>query len=276
MPEPRLQYINHLGQAFDFDKKSIWPLSEELYDFDIDYEVSNSRVTGHNFPDKEIPLEITMDTDDSARDMNRLYRVCMPDVKSDTPGRLYDAAWYVECFLKKSEKRYWYRNGEMRTYTLSLLVPNPIWTRDIKNVFSTSTVESDLALSFPFDYPHAYGGETPIKSILVNGISKCDCRIDIYGHVESPTVTIGNNTYHVEIGVPEGAVLTIDTRAATVEITTNDGTVIDVFSASPDATPGSGQYIFEQLEPGYLPVSWDGSFKVGITVYEQLEGEKEW
>lgn len=276
MALPSLRYMNNQGQTYDFDKQKVWPIAEELFDFEIDYEVTNGSVISHSFPDVEIPLNVSMRPEDAAREMNMLYRVMMPDVLAGKPGRIYDGAWYTQCFIKKSEKRLWYRKGELRTYEMSLFVPEPIWTRDIKYSFAAETTEGDLSLGFPFEYPHGYSGETPIKSILIDGAQDCDCRIDIYGHVENPVITIGNNTYRVEAGVPEGAVLSIDTRDAMATITTNDGTVIDVFSSTPDATPRSGEYIFEKLHPGYLPVSWDGSFRVGITVYLQMVGERQW
>lgn len=276
MPYPKLVYVNHLGQTYDFEKDRIWPLSEELFDFSIDYEVSNNHVASRSFPTVEIPLTINMEPDDAAMEMNLLYRTLMPDVLANVPGRLYDGSWYVECLLKQSEKRYWYRDGQFRSYTQSLFVPYPVWTRDVEYTFDISVDNSAISLKYPHGYPHGYGGSTPIESIFLDAISDCDLKISMFGPVVNPVLSIGSNTYQINSQVPEGAVLTIDTRLGKAQITTADKTVVDVFSASPDEPPGSGFYIFERLSPGYHTVSWDGSFMVSIVLYLEQVGERQW
>lgn len=272
--EPSLRYVNHLGQEYDFHREKIWPLSESLYDFDVSYKLSNGRVAGHVFADREIPLSVAMNPRDAAIEMNLFYQVLMADVESDRPGRLYDGAWYIECLLKKHSKRYWYRDNDIRSYDLSLWSPDPTWYRDSAYVFTKHQNNSEW-LTYPHPYPHSYSGSSPIGDLELDSLVDCDFGIEIFGAVTNPNVTIGENQYQVNVDVPEGASLEIDTKRGTVILTTEDGLEVDAFSSTADAPPGSGSYIFERLKPGSHYVSWDGSFDFAITVYEQGR-ERRW
>lgn len=270
---PRLFYKNNFGQVYDFDRSRIWPLVEELYDFSVTYEAMNNKIASHKIDEVEIPISVGIDTDNPAREMNRLYRVLMPDVEQDSLGRLYDGAWFVECILKQSKKRRWYRDGNYRTYDLSLWSPDPVWTRE--SSFSFDIKNTVGLLGYPHGYPHGYGSTTPVELLRCNSISPCDVRIDIKGPVDSPVVSIGSNRYTADVEVPDGGVLTFDSRQGTVSITTADGSSFDVFDSTPDMPPGSGEYPFEKINPGSHYLSWDGSFTVAGCIYEQGR-ERQW
>lgn len=271
---PSLRYVNHLGEAYDFDKDRVWPLCEGLYDFSFSFEAANGRLAGHAADEAEIPLSVSMDADDPARELNMLRRVLMADVEADEAGRLYDGAWYVRCVLKSSQKRLWYRDGRARTCDLVLWAPDPEWTRE--RVFSwAASPRPEEGLGYPHGYPHGYGSAAPVRAVSCASSLPCDLRIEVRGPADGPTVHVGGNAYTVAAGVPEGAVLAIDTRAATVEIETADGLRVNAFPATPDEPPGSGAYVFERVPPGTSAVSWDGSFALSVTVYERGR-EREW
>lgn len=271
---PTLRYVNHKGRVYDFEKGKIWPLSEALYDFDISYKLGNSQVISHSFDAKEIPLSIAMNPDDSPSEMNLFYDILMDDVLEDVPGRLYDGAWYIECLLKKSDKRYWYRDSKSRTFDLALWAPDPCWCRDVN--YSITAVEVDNEwLSYPHGYPHDYGFSQPRRTITIDTLDECDFKLTIFGSVANPSVAIGDNLYTVKASIPEGGRVEIDSRAATVKIITPDGFVIDAYSATPDEPMGSGSYIFEPIKPGIQDISHDGSFNVSLTVYERSQ-ERRW
>lgn len=271
---PSLRYVNHKGDVYDFEKGKIWPLAESLYDFSVSYQLSNGQVAGHTFEPREIPISVAMSPDDPASEMNLFYDVLMTDVLANVPGRLYDGVWYIECLLKKHDKRYWYRDTKTRTFDLALWAPNPVWTKDVVYTFYTQN-RSSKWLNYPHPYPHSYGGSSPVESICLDAITECDFKIEIFGYASDPSVQIGSNRYYVNVTVPSDGSLVIDSRKGVVEIVLSNGVSIDVYKQTLDVPPGSGEYIFEPIKPGSQNVSWNGDYSISLTLYEQSQ-ERRW
>lgn len=137
---------------------------------------------------------------------------------------------------------------------------------------SIVTFEKNNALSGSgYDYAYDYMHDAQSQKIIANaGSIPCDFVITIQGYADSPIITIGDNTYAVNVEVPYGANLVIDSTQKTVIITLADGTKINAFGArDPD------YYLFERIESGKNAVTWDGSYLWELLMIEE-RSEPRW
>lgn len=131
-------------------------------------------------------------------------------------------------------------------------------------------------LDYPHDYEYDYLARSAAASVETSVLTDCDVRLVIYGQCDNPYVVIGGNRYQVNCGVPAGAYLTIDGREKTIILTLEDGTTVNVFGDGVRGSGlGSGEYVFEPIQPGAQNVEWDGSFGFDLGWYEE-EGEPPW
>ena len=91
----------------------------------------------------------------------------------------------------------------------------------------------------------------------------------IFGAAIKPYIIIGNNTYSVDVTVPEGARLEINSRTQTVEIIDDLGRVTNVYNARKLGRKGSGSYIFEKIPVGYSVISWSNNFSFDLVLLEE-------
>ena len=137
---------------------------------------------------------------------------------------------------------------------------------------SIVTFEKTNALSGSgYDYAYDYMHDAQSQKIIANaGSIPCDFIITIQGYADSPIITIGDNTYAVNVEVPYGANLVIDSTQKTVIITLADGTKINAFGArDPD------YYLFERIKSGKNAVTWDGSYLWELLMIEE-RSEPRW
>lgn len=150
----------------------------------------------------------------------------------------------------------------------------------VASMGATITVKYETSPSVWLDYPHDYEydflARSAAASVETSVLTDCDVRLVIYGQCDNPYVVIGGNRYQVNCGVPAGAYLTIDGREKTIILTLEDGTTVNVFGDGVRGSGlGSGEYVFEPIQPGAQNVEWDGSFGFDLGWYEE-EGEPPW
>lgn len=206
----------------------------------------------------------------------RFLELCDSGALSESPGRLHVGDWYLTCYVVKGSPSS-RTSGGVR-YDVTLVTDDQVWRRETTRHLLPNTgreMESET-LDYPHDYGHDYGTSSVAGvTIDVPGVTPCDLRLTIYGHAVSPYVRIGSNTYQVNVTVPSGAILTIDTTRKgsmlgdSVVLRGRYGDEQDVFSKRLRGAEGSGSYIYELVPPGPQAVSWPQSFGVDLTLIER-------
>ena len=122
-----------------------------------------------------------------------------------------------------------------------------------------------------YDYSYNYMTDVQSQKTITNpGSVPCDFIINIQGYVDHPILKIGDNIVSVDVEVPYGAHLTIDSTKKTVIMTLIDGTEINCFGArDPD------YYLFERIPYGRNVVTWNGSFIWELKLIEE-RSEPRW
>ena len=241
--------------------------------YEWSYELSGTRLTGASRAAREASVSCWL-----AASASEAAQVAFDaDVQMGTPGALVSGEWSQRAYVTKAELSDVYADGSCSA-TLTVVLLDGVWRRETTYQLLPDSGRDVSAetLDYPHDYAHDYGGSTAAGvTIDVPGATPCDLRLTVYGHAVSPYVRIGANTYQVNVTVPEGAILTVDTTRKgsmlgdSVVLRGQYGDVQDVFSKRLRGAEGSGSYIYELVPPGPQVVSWPQSFGVDVTLVER-------
>lgn len=206
---------------------------------------------------------------------NLLMELCALDMDNETPGTWEVDSWKLECYVLSADaSSYADRN---RRLTVSILVPDPIWRRETHYEFMPASGSSSEIGGFDYelDYPFDYGGVASSSELAVSTVAPCDFRLTVYGYAAKPSVYIAGNRYGVDVTVPAGGLLVIDSakkasmRGDSVVLYDKYGNSQDVFSKRVKGAEGSGSYIFERIPKGSHDVTWDQGWGFSLDLIER-------
>ena len=122
-----------------------------------------------------------------------------------------------------------------------------------------------------YDYLFDYG-EDKVSAVSITNPNPLGCNfiIDISGPVNNPNLRIGDTYIIVNVEVPDGAFLRIDSTDKTIVLHYADDTTFNAFGArDPD------YYIFKLIDSGENAIIWDGSFVWDLQMIEE-RSEPRW
>ena len=270
------KYVNHKGESIELNGKYLRLNNGQLQDWGLSHTAINGRTASFSRPRKEIAVEaviVAASSVEGAAIKNYLYDVAIVDVEANKPGRLYIGDWYMEGFFVRSNKGRWWYTDRVAEYSLAFLTDSPMWTREHDFSFWPISSNDDVGLNHPYDFEHNYGAVKSGAHALSNpSVLAAPAKIDIYGPVEKPRITIGENVYEVDTVVPAGGVLTIDSVKRTIIKKDKYGAISNCFQYRVgNQRKGGGSYIFEPIPAGVSRVTWDGSFGFDLTLYEKRD-----
>lgn len=270
-----MRYVSSSGATFDFDRAGVYPVPSEAWDWAAEaYELNGELSLVTRGPrDLSVPVTIAQVADPRPI-MEELYSVAAADLAASAEGRLYMGEWYLPATLVGSEKRGWWRDAGPVSYDLTFHSPRPWWVRETTHSFYPVAVAGS-ALDYPHDYPYDYGGQGQAGFVSTQAPYPCDFVLRVYGPATNPYVIVGDNRYEVDVTVPDGGLLVIDSEAATVTLMTAAGAQSNAFPDTPDYGRSSGSYVFEPIRPGDQQVSWDGTFGFDLVLKERRD-ERAW
>lgn len=268
----QLEYVPGIGgQSVQMDgPTSFVGIAENLRSREWEYDLGYRDLVSATRPAREV--DVTFYADYATAD--DLRRVADADVTARTPGIfIAQKEWRQRGYIlasKPSDIHY----GRLST-ELKVALLDGAWWRLVSRSFNPGG-GSDSDLDYPHDYPHDYAGRFADSSIETSVLTPSAVRLVIYGPAENPQVTVGGNTYQVNVTVPSGGYTIIDGREKTIITTLANGTTRNDFAAGVRGTgAGGGEYIFEPIARGEQPVTWDGTFGFDLGWYEE-EGEPPW
>lgn len=231
-------------------------------------------VTGISRPAVEATCTLTA-TSMTALDTAR--RAFDADMRANTPGTLViDGAWSQRALVRKSQVQKvtpWTVTAEL---TLQLL--DGAWRHELEALRYTIAPETEHGLNYPHNYPHNYGAPPGAKSITNPMTMPVPWRMTIWGPVSNPYVRIGSNLHQVDVTVPSGSRLEINSLEGerTVELIDDTGHVTNVIDKAHRGTgEDGGEYVFQPIPPGLSDVVWSQRFGFDITMIEE-EMEPPW
>lgn len=269
----RITYTTSDGEAFDLSGRPYTGITGD------DPKGWKLEASGHAYLPAKREFKATVQAVGSKqatrRALDRMLDKCDRDAREETPGRLSYGEWYIDCYVIEGDCN---ELGGNAVYELTFAAPDPAWKRDVLHRFfpASGSAAVELGVDYPHDYPHDYGAKATGETLAIDTVGECDLRIVIYGPAVSPYVRIGGNVYQVDVTVPDGGLLTIDSaRKASmagdaVVLRDRFGNATDVFNKRRRGYEGSGNYIFQRIAPGEdIGVSWPQSFGFDLHVIER-------
>ena len=190
------------------------------------------------------------------------------DITSQTPGRLWWHKSYIPCYITASstyphENNYWVCNE------ITIYCPSPFWIEE--KTFSFYPAEEqesypylDFNVDFAFDFSYKPRAVLPIET---GHYAPSSFRMIMHGPCVNPSVTIGGNVYNVNVSVPAGGYLVIDSRPEAplgwqVYLRNASGQASNVFD-----NRNPNYQILERIPGGTVDLTYPRTYGVDLTLY---------
>lgn len=225
--------------------------------------------------ERKISAELGFATRADREQASRLMELCALDMDNATPGTWEVDGWSLDCYLLTADAASYATSN--RKLSVSILAPDPVWRRETHYEFMPASGSgSDIGgYDYEHDYPHDYGALAQSASLDVAAIAPCDFRLTVYGYATKPSIYLAGNRYGVDVTVPSGGLLVIDStkkrsmKGDSVVLYDKFGNAQDVFSKRVRGAEGSGSYIYERISHGSHEVTWDQGWGFSLDLIER-------
>lgn len=268
--EPTVTYTSASGESFTFDEKHSLLVSDDEraweYGTDGGAPVLEPRT---------LDARLVYTGEGMRGECERLLGLAYADLDSQTPGTYTVGEWSLRCYLLKGAA--YSSMPSWAGWKVSLYAPDPVWRRETCHEFLPGSTSSTDVGGFDYetDYPHDLGAAAKSSELAVAAVAPCDFRLTVYGYAAKPSVYIAGNRYGVDVTVPSGGLLVIDsTKKASMQgdsVVLRDkyGNAQDVFPKRVKGAEGSGSYIFERIPGGTHSVTWDQGWGFSLDLIER-------
>ena len=273
-----IAYVNRLRERVEFggSEESLHYMEHELRDWEWSWRTGVAgRVTGFSRrPSKprEISFPVGIAAGTASEGIGLRTRVELRgvvDVAAGEPGWLYVGDWYIRCWIVGCEPTDYWMDDRFAELELTLLAEQSGWVREVLSAFVPETGEAEASgTDFPLDFPFEFARGRTSTTVYNSGTSPQDLLLRVYGPASDPEVSIGGNVYRVNVDVPAGYRLEVDSMAKTVRLIAPDGTWTDAYGSREPGAEGSGTYIFERIAPGASTVAWGNDFAFDLVRYD--------
>lgn len=135
------------------------------------------------------------------------------DIVEQSPGKIWWHNSYIPCYITASST-YPHENNTWVCNEVTVYCPSPFWIEE--KTFSFYPVEEqesypylDYNVDFAYDFSYKPRAVLPIET---GHYAPSSFRMIMHGPCVNPSVTIGGNVYNVNVSVPAGGYLVIDSR----------------------------------------------------------------
>lgn len=282
-------YTNHRGESMTFGAKDgdLHYFLNELRSCSYSFDEYNGRARNFRKEGKTVLFKvgIAAKTDEEGLELReQLYRLCRSDVAAAKAsrqvagkpirGRITICGYDLECLVVGQAPSEYEHGDRWLECELSVRVDDPTWRAGVTHPFRiVKNVEVGEFLDFPFDFPFDFT-PLPKASEIENGSSQeegSDFVMRIYGPCTNPYVQIGGNSYRVDVRVPSGGYLEVDSAAGTVEVVSKYGERTNAYDNRQRGAEGSGSYIFQRIPSGTSTVSWSNSFDFDVELFDERD-----
>lgn len=214
---------------------------------------------------KKITLQIYADTKAEFDGiMDRLNEISDTDIIEQKPGKLWVGDYYLECYITELDPK----DYDDIFYTVDVDATieafTPYWINKSTHTFHSYGITSNYNKRYPGRYPYRYANGLTNNYIVNPNYTPSNFQMIIYGPVVNPQITVGVNTYLVNIVLEEGEYLLIDSRNKTITKFLKNGEKVNAYH-----NRQKGKEFFEKIRTGRQMVQWTGKFNFDITVIEE-------
>lgn len=273
-----VRYVNSTGEAFVLQGDGLGYLDiMPLYGFAWSYTLANNAVgdggtaTGFARRPREIQLTLRRRSGDRAafaERMDALHAASEVDALAETPGRLWLADQYMDCFLAVSGTvTSAPRNAAFGTVTVNVLAVNPFWCTERVTEFYklvTGGGPGDHGKKYDNRYEYRYGTAIALNDLNNQHYAPAPAIITIYGAADGPAITINGNVYGISTSITSTQRLVIDGEKREIYSIGAGGSRTDLFNNR--VKTGDA---FLPVPPGVFRVTSNGNYRMTIKLIEQ-------
>ena len=200
-------YENSNGDVLQLNSNGLVADPQPLLTWSMDSTTSNNTLTGFSSDVDSFSLTVAVARGSNAMELrDSLYEIPIVDVESFEAGKIHVGSWYRYGFINSQDIEAWRDSSGMAKFTVDVtFTEDGYWRRDTTSSYNTGieTITTD-GLNFPFDFPFNFGGQSSARTIENNNFTASDVMIRSYGPAENPRITMGNNTYGVDMSISTG------------------------------------------------------------------------
>ncbi len=275
-----IYYESSNGIKIELDK---WPVVIEditkLFGKGWSYEVTENKKSNktelerfyRTSTSKKITLQVYADSEEEYCDvMNKISDATDRDIMEKTPGKIWVGDYYLECYITNLEPDDYDDLFYTTDIDITIEAFYPFWINKKTYAFHSNKVTSSDNKNYPGRYPYRYANGLEGNYIINPHFTDSNFQMIIYGAVVNPQITIGNNTYLVNIILEEGEYLEIDSRKKTVTKIKNNGEKVNAYH-----NRQKGIEFFKKINPGRQEVIGTGKFDFDLIIFEE-RSEPKW
>lgn len=287
----KVVYENNRGTKITLTELPYAINIEPLLDYSWAYATRDrrrgSRVAGFNKSVASASLDIFVmcsSVEERNAAIDEFNNVIETDIFDGKPGKIWFNDWFTYGYIVSSANSKWqYETGFIKKQ-ISFVREEETWfhvitTRSYNNIDVEQSWEDgikdyefneDTGLT-GYDYDYDYGVDSYSYTNITNpNPLGCNFVVIISGAATNPSIRIGQTIINVNVDIPDGAYLKVDSTEKTITLHYPDGTTLNAFGArNPD------YYIFNLIEPGNNAIVWSGSYNWELEMIEE-RSEPRW
>lgn len=190
------------------------------------------------------------------------------DIVVQSPGRIWWHNSYIPCYVTASST-YPHENNVWVCNEITIYCPSPFWIEE--KTFSFFPVEEqaaypylDFNVDFAYDFSYKPRAVLPIET---GHYAPSSFRMIMHGPCVNPSVTIGGNVYNVNVSVPAGGYLVIDSRPEAplgwqVYMRDAAGVQSNIFD-----NRNPNYQILERIPGGTVNLEYSRTYGIDLTLY---------
>ena len=276
-------YQNSRGESVDLCASPLWVATfNDLRSYAYEPIFDNDVFYGHDRR-KNVEKPMTFQYYRSGRAAfndfyeNHVYRVLNYDVVAKEYGRLYYGDYFAVGYFPSAAIETYDPIRGLWTAQMPYFMPVEVWRRELPAIILTgdqddpSSVPAVPLANFPSNYPHGYVSGDLVKVFTNDSAFPSPFRLSISGSCTNPAVTIGSHVYNVNVSVPSGSRLIIDSAEKTIVLYDSQNNAQNVFAYQ---NHDADKYVFEPIPVGDFTIRYQNIPEITLTLYEERSAPK--
>lgn len=265
-----IKHVNSFGETITFDKEMILS-GNNLFNYEWNYDHENNSIIRmyRKIVEKTINFYFPCNVSDAKTIRRLFYEHFEKDIKSMKKGYFELNGYRYYGWATRSVKDEYVSYDRTLHLTLTYATDEPYWLKNTEYIMAGNTAAGEVT-HYPLTYTYTYGNKESTFTFINDSVVDADFEMVIYGQVNNPTIVINGSIYNVDVNVPNGSQLVINSRDKTILLKDINGTATSVFDDR-----NKNYDIFKRIPVGSVLVDYGNNGKVTLVVLEE-RGEPEW
>lgn len=266
-----LVYTNCEGEELHFGKGALHYREHDLFGGSWDFTTADNQITTRTLKAATKDFPITIAGGD-LETRERVYSVFEKDAAQGKLGTFTYGDWELQAVAQEQSLDKWWIDDGLEERKIKLLSPRPYWVRHELHQFvpsSASPISDYWGGDYPLGYPYGYPVPGFQYTIDTDTFGAAEFVWRVYGAAVNPYIIIDGNRYEVDVTVPTGSYLEVDTQERTIDLVNQKGERMSCLNSRVRGGEGSGTYVFKRIPTGRHYINSAENLAFDIIVYNE-------